>query len=907
MFSSTLVLVILAGVTLWLRNGIADLKQAIVGLAERLRQAEQELAQLKRTGTPPPQDAPAPEPTPDLRQDLARDTPPPEAQPETPRTEDEPEDIAARPSVPAVPPPPPASPGLEERLGTRWTVLVGGLAFAIGAILIVRHSIEQGWFGPEVRVAAGALLAAVLIGAGEWTRRHATNFGLNAVPSAHIPSVLTAAGTVAAFATTYAAHALYGFLGPGSAFFLLGAIGIATMLAAALHGPALAGLGLVGALVTPLLLDAESDSAWPVVIYLLVVATSAYLLARTRRWLWLAATTVAGIVLWTFVLATTGFDNHPHLAWAVSAHVLLQLLLAATFLAIEPHLGTADDDAELDWIATAALAALTGGAVVILAAIGFSFSGWLPLTCGLIAVLAATGWMSPRAAVASVLAGLVATAAVILWPAIPPPVLADTDLIPGWQPLPVPDGVMNFLVWSFLLAAVPAAIAAARLYVGPRLPAATSAVYALAATAPPLLALTLSYLRVTQFDASVRFAVFGTVLAAAYAFLAERFERSETANGATIATRTGTGALASAAIAAFAFALVVSLDRGYLTVAIALAALGTAYLASLKDIPLLRWAVVGLGAIVVGRIVWDPAIMGENVGTWPIFNWLLLGYGVPALTFALAASVLRTRADDFAARFMEALSVLFVGLLAFFQIRHFVHAGDPLAPMSSHIEQGLMAFVALGLSYVMARLHLRRASPVLDVASLLFGVAAILSTVFGLLLWQNPALTGEPVAGSVPFSSLLPAYLLPGLMALFVARNARFSRPNWYVTTAGILAIVLIVTYVTLAVRHAFQGADIHLMRDTSDAEMWAYSVAWLLLGIAFLAYGIWRGSHEARYASAALVTLATLKVFTYDLADVEGLWRALSFICLGAVLIGIGYVYQRFIFARSPAANRGT
>jgi uncharacterized membrane protein len=327
--------------------------------------------------------------------------------------------------------------------------------------------------------------------------------------------------------------------------------------------------------------------------------------------------------------------------------------------------------------------------------------------------------------------------------------------------------------------------------------------------------------------------------------------------------------------------------------------LGTAYLAALKNIPLLRWAVVALGVIVLGRVAWDPAIMGEHVGTWPIFNWLLLGYGVPAAAFALAAKVLRTRADDLAVRLMESLAVLFLGLLAFFQIRHFMNGGNPLADVSGHVEQGLMAFVALGLSYVMTRLHVRRASVVFDAASMIFGGLAVLTAVLGLLLAQNPALTGEAVGGRILFSTLLLAYFLPGIMALFVARHARFTRPAWYATAAGVLAIVLIISYVTLEVRHAFQGANIDLALPTSDAELWAYSAAWLMLGIAFLAYGIWRGSREARYASAALVTLATLKVFTYDLADVEGIWRALSFICLGAVLIGIGFVYQRIIFAR--------
>ena len=60
-----------------------------------------------------------------------------------------------------VPPPAAAAPAptLEERLGTRWAVWVGGLALALGGVLLVRYSIEQGMFGPGVRVALGAVFA----------------------------------------------------------------------------------------------------------------------------------------------------------------------------------------------------------------------------------------------------------------------------------------------------------------------------------------------------------------------------------------------------------------------------------------------------------------------------------------------------------------------------------------------------------------------------------------------------------------------------------------------------------------------------------------------------------------------------------------------------------------------------
>ena len=75
--------------------------------------------------------------------------------------------------------------------------------------------------------------------------------------NAHIPSILTAAGTTVAYATIYAAYALYDFLVPGTAFVLLGIVALATLAAALLHGPALAALGQVGAFVAPLLVAAR--------------------------------------------------------------------------------------------------------------------------------------------------------------------------------------------------------------------------------------------------------------------------------------------------------------------------------------------------------------------------------------------------------------------------------------------------------------------------------------------------------------------------------------------------------------------------------------------------------------------------------------------------------------------------
>ena len=87
---------------------------------------------------------------------------------------------------------------------------------------MVRYSIEAGLLGPGVRTMLGGLFALALLLAGEWTRRKESISTIEALPIANIPAILTAAGTAVAFATVYAAYALYGFLVPATAFILLG-------------------------------------------------------------------------------------------------------------------------------------------------------------------------------------------------------------------------------------------------------------------------------------------------------------------------------------------------------------------------------------------------------------------------------------------------------------------------------------------------------------------------------------------------------------------------------------------------------------------------------------------------------------------------------------------------------------
>ena len=118
------------------------------------------------------------------------------------------------------------------------------------------------------------------------------------------------------------------------------------------------------------------------------------------------------------------------------------------------------------------------------------------------------------------------------------------------------------------------------------------------------------------------------------------------------------------------------------------------------------------------------------------------------------------------------------------------------------------------------------------------------------------------------------------------------------------VAVALALGYLTLEVRTLYHG-EVLTRGPTTDAEQYTYSAVWLAFGVALLAVGMWLRSQPVRLASAAVVVLTVLKVFLVDMADLTGIYQALSFIGLGVVLLGIGRLYQRLLFPRrAPAAT---
>jgi uncharacterized membrane protein len=882
------------------------------GASSRLATLERKLARIeRRLDQPPAATVPAPPPSPPVEPAAAAPPAAPEAiaikEPPAPAGAPQPEPAATvspadplwglpprspPPSAPQPPAPQPPAMSFEQRFGTQWVVWIGGLALALGGFFLVRYSIEQGLIGPRVRILLGALLAIVLIAVGEWERRNARLAGLADVANADIPSILTAVGTTIAYADVYAAYALYGFLPPAAAFLLLGAVALATLAAALLHGPALAGLGLVGAYVTPLLVSTDHPDYWSLYIYLAVVTAAAFALARVRLWRWLAITALVFAALWT--LPGIGVGKVDALGAHVF-HVVVGFALSALLIVSGLLYGPPATPPRLDPTSSGALVAFLIGATFLV--LGSAHDPLALATLTLLTVATcAIAWRTEAATGAVPIAATLVAIVFAHWAVNTdiPHLIAPGGVLAGV----VPEPAKAEFGWHLVLGAGFAVLfgGAGFLAQGRSQDATVPMLWSATAVAAPLAILVALYYRITHFDQSIPFAGTSLLLAglatAATEALSKRPPRPGlAASGAIFAT---------GAVAALALALAMALEKGWLTVALALMVPGIALVAEKRPLPALRELAAVVTLVVLARIVREPRIVGDNVGLTPIFNWLLYGYGIPAAAFAFAGHRLRRRADDAPAAIVDAAAILFTVLLCFLEIRHYLNDGDVYRRSAGLAEAALQVSVALALAIGLERLRLRTASMVHNIGAILIAGAALTGTVFGLLLIENPLLTGESVGG--PFINLvLLGYALPALLATVLGLVVRGVRPPGYSATAAIAAVALALAYLSLEVRRLYHG-PVLTGGPLSDAEQYTYSAVWLAFGVALLAVGISLRSQPVRYASAAVTILTVLKVFLVDMSNLTGIYQALSFIGLGAVLLGIGWFYQRLLFRSAPS-----
>ncbi|PZV33217.1 DUF2339 domain-containing protein [Mesorhizobium kowhaii] len=797
---------------------------------------------------------------------------------------------AAEPAEPAAAAKAARQSDVETALGTRWAVWVGGIALALGGLFLIRYTIEAGIFGPGVRLTMAAVLGLVLVAGGEFIRRTGFKVPVQGAAGAYIPAILTAAGAFILFGTVYAAHGIYGFIGPALAFTLLGAIGVATIAAALVHGQALAGIGLIGAMVTPMLVASQAPNPWALFGYLAIVLAATAVIARMRDWTLLMAAAFFGTGVWTILYMTD----------APGANLSTILFIDAVTLAVLAFvwLSRRGDEAgparAFDW------PSIVPGLFVAFSALGLSVdpafiaAGDALPGAVLIAAMVAVALYRPLALPLLYAAGLVT---VMIYLGIIPPTSIASDFSGGALGVDgLPVATSNALTLRIGIALGLVFIgagfwAAHRFAAATRIRAASWAAWGVIVPLVILLALWFTFGNV---DRDLVYAAVAALLVVVFAAGSEWIARGEEPpleGGVAVSFALGGAAIAGLLMLHMAF------GSGWTTILLGAAAIVPALATRWRSYPVLGWISVGAVIAVLGRVAFDPTIVGaEFLSTTPVFNWLLPGYSVPALAFGFAAWQLARTTNGRPRLAMEAAAALFALLTLAMLVRHAMHGGVIDTGAMTLAEQAIYTLIAIGAGAILVAIDMRSPSSVLRYGSMAAGVVSVAFIVVRHFVVLNPLFTDEST-GQIPvFNLLFLAYLLPAVAAGALALYARDKRPKWYAQMLALVAAVLAFAYATLSVRRLFKGEFIGLWSGLGQLETYTYSALWLVIGVALLTAGVWLKSQVLRIASAALISVAVLKVFIFDMSELEGVLRALSFIGLGAVLIGIGLFYQRLL-----------
>lgn len=811
----------------------------------------------------------------------------------------------------ASPAPAQAKESLESTIGARWAVWVGGIALALGGIFMVKYSIESGLLSPGVRLVLAALFGLVLIAAGEVIRRRDITTLNTAFQNAMVPGVLTAAGVVALFGSTYAAHAIYGFIGPATAFVLLGLISLATLALSLLHGQALAGLGLLASMATPALIASTAPHPWTLFGYLTLTWLATLHASRLRHWL--IAPSLANGLLSLWPLLYISFSTIVDLTPVTLS--MLAMIGGTIFLwpGRYPISEPISDDAmavpadsmrppriaDGQWAAFLArpplgmtLTASVGALIVSLSLLTYSLEHGYPIVdatfmfAAIVAAVAAFGAGRLHAAWATILSALIAVVGTFgvltQWIAGVGAGGADATITVESMVLYEALGLggLFVLIGAFFL----------RRFAGGEKPYA--ALWSLAMAATPLAIAAISFVNFGNWAVDWLHGLYGIGLALVLIALAEWQDRQ-----ADEGLNLPTNILAAGSFAAAVFALHTLAHHA--TATILLPVLGIVYLLAgrLRNWPVLPWAMVAALIITMGRIAWQPTIVDPSeLGTTPVFNMLLAGYGIPAALAVFAAFTMRHSPNLRLHNALQALASFLVLLTIAILVRHAMNGGVLNDAVPTLGEQSIYTLLAIGASATLMALDLSAASLVFRYGGMALGVISVAMILTLHLLGLNPFMTGEST-GRIPlFNLLLLAYLLPAAAYGGLALYARNRRPLPYVSMLAVAASVMAFAWATLSVRRFWQGEYIPFWNGFIQGELYSYSVVWLLIGIALLALGARFEARSLRIASAALVFIAVVKAFLIDMANLEGFLRALSFIGLGAVLIGIGLFYQKIL-----------
>lgn len=143
------------------------------------------------------------------------------------------------------------------------------------------------------------------------------------------------------------------------------------------------------------------------------------------------------------------------------------------------------------------------------------------------------------------------------------------------------------------------------------------------------------------------------------------------------------------------------------------------------------------------------------------------------------------------------------------------------------------------------------------------------------------------IDGVANLSVAVAAVLCVGIAALVVSQLVELVDVRLVLLGVGSVAIL-----------YAVSLTIVDLLQDDaaepSQSAQVALSMFWGIVALVAIVIGLVGDVRELRYGGLALLGLSVAKVFAYDLSELDSLYRVLSFIAVGIVLLVGAYAYQR-------------
>ena len=743
---------------------------------------------------------------------------------------------------------------LERAISERGLALAGGLALLIGAILFFSLAVTRGWIGPEARVALGLIAGVALIVLGD-----------RLLPTRNrvVGTVLVAVGIGVWQLALVAGTRLYEVIPLGAALpGMVAAAAVATALAIRANAQVIALYGLGTALAAPLLFgipDAQIPIAY---VMVMVAATAAVALARS----WAAPPWLAFVLsMWQFAawaFPSSGPNPRTAAFWLAGLAALHGLAALGMTLRVPPRFRPSGP-----------LLLVASGFVYIGLVLALYWRGAAPWLVGGVLACVLLGISCQRAATFPALGApqaftRTAFALAILQATITVPLLVDGVAVDWlWA---VEALILLWLATHFRerVALVGAAIVfgtAALDALGRARGGESATMPGLPFVSPDLLTL-LIFLAVLGVAGLIRHATTDRRVLLSIALLL-----------VTVALPLHVSGVALVAGWAMIALLTIAGDRLLPGVTDAQAT----PIARAVDLAILP----GI-AVIPAALALDRAITFEM----PLYVSLRLASaphsGQPvAATVALVAAAVVVATVSPHARVRQISLVVGIGVLAWYAA-----FALPTALM-------VMAWAALA---VLAE-RIRQRLP--DRGPLLLGLSGVLLAMGAAITLRDLApLRSLAIASTPPVIATGDALAALGALAAAILVLAWGLRDHQAGKWLACLAGTMLLYGVSLSVVAAFQQnvtpeniADLH-----RQAHM-ALSVTWAVIGGLVLGAGVVRAQPFLRWYGLGLLGLATAKVFLYDLNSLDTIYRVLSFLVLGVVLLACATIYRRL--DRSPGA----